>query len=141
MSEGNEVDVLMPDREVVVAGETVSVRELRFADTVAAARDVHAVTSALLEVVKLDGMRAVDMATLDAVFATCAEQIVTLAMIATGKPREWFDTLSARDGDLLLTVFWTVNSFFFMERLVSRLASRRMPAAAEPSDGVSSSPA
>ncbi len=38
--------------------------------------------------------------------------------ISTGRPVEWIESLSDRDGQTLSMTFWRVNSGFFMRRLV-----------------------
>lgn len=49
------------------------------------------------------------------------ESIIALVMIATGKPREWFDALPADEGIALMQAVLEANEDFFSRRLLPRL--------------------
>lgn len=136
----NDLAVLLPDREVTVAGETLTVREIRFGERVRHAAQVEALLTAMWAAIRDAEGQEITGALLDAVFASQSEAFATLMAVSVGKPREWLDTLSDADGSLLMYEFWGVNSRFFMRQLVTKGVLRHLAATA-PSDGANSSPA
>lgn len=51
------------------------------------------------------------------------EEIIALMMVATGKPRDWFDELEADEGIELAGAVLGVNLSFFIQRIVPAIVS------------------
>lgn len=111
----NDLDVLFPDETLTIAGESVEVREFRYLQglqVLPQARPILSGLSTLLDEQALDPM-AIEMLVAEHQDAWCG-----LMSVSTGKPVEWIQALSDRDGMTLAMAFWRVNSSFFMRRLV-----------------------
>lgn len=136
----DELDILAPDKQIVISGETLVVRELRFGEQIAH----HAILSTLAEALRpaISGeekMRSADELTLilDAL-TEHAEALTTMIAISVGKSREWVADLTGDEGEALTLVWWSVNQGFFIRRLLRPLVLQE--ARARLSAGDASSP-
>ena len=136
----DDLDVLMPDREVEVAGEKITIRELRFGMRVSHAKQLEGILTALFMEISRAADQEITIDMLDAIFSAHAEGFADLMAAATGKPRRWVDELSDAEGTKLMFEFWGVNSRFFIRQLVTKGVLRNLRGNA-PSDGANSLPA
>lgn len=125
ISEENEIEVLSPDSEITLQGVTVLVHEFSFIEGLKAevlARDMMIELAQIL----LDQGDDIQVDDLAVLFARHSNNYVELIAMSTSQPRQWVESLSDKDGQLLSWTFWAVNKGFFMRRLaMRRLSSRR----------------
>jgi hypothetical protein len=136
----DEIDVLMPDREVVIGDETVTVREYRFREGMEVAARAHAFMQDLGSLFLQESGAPVEHVELDALqdlFAQHAETVTWLIAKAIDKPPAWLDTISDEHGMSLMHTWWSVNQPFFTRRLVVAATTRRIKATAEADSGAS----
>lgn len=119
----SDLDVLFPGREVVVGGETITVKPLAFGQLPKAAKLLQPVVKALRASGAIGGEGSVidlfgswvDM------LAAGGEELLALVGFAIGKPREWFDGLSMDDGVALVRAAVEVNGDFFGRKVLPML--------------------
>lgn len=127
-SGADDLQILQPDRQIEIAGETVTVREYRFVEgleLLARAQDFLRELYGLFRT----GEVSPSVDDIGALLGRYSEITVDMIAQATGKPKEWVRSLRPADGDLLMVTWWTVNSGFFIQRVMrqamqERLASR-----------------
>lgn len=130
-------DVLFPDSFVSVGGasirvahvpmqrEEVLVRELTFGQTMSMERFAAPIIASIAEV--LDSSAddvAVDWGAVVAAISKHPDEFKALICASTGKPVEWLDSLTDRDGRRVVVTFMKVNWDFFIDRLRIRHVSR-----------------
>jgi len=103
----DDLAVLFPDVEIEVrladgSREKVTVRELRFGEYIKYAAELARVQAAVKGAFARPDP---DLGVIIDALAACQEDMVTLALAATGKDREWLDSLSSADGEALLAHF------------------------------------
>ncbi|MCW2478831.1 DUF6631 family protein [Candidatus Symbiopectobacterium sp. NZEC135] len=134
----SDLETLIPERTLTIAGETVTVREYSLMDSLELHAPITQLVSALAEVMKLRAMAYDEVA---ALLAQHASIIPVLIARSVDKPVEWVAALPAQDGTTLLDWFWTVNRHFFTSAAVRRLTILAAQAAqSEQSDLDASSP-
>ena len=114
MNATHELGVLFPDRELTLAGETVVVREFRFGESLRLSHLIKPITDALIQAAEADTF---DGEAFMACLHVHRDGLLELLSQATGKPREWIEALSHRDGEELVMAFWEVHQDFFLERV------------------------
>jgi hypothetical protein len=135
-SEPDELQVLVPHRTVQIQHQSITVRELGFFESLQLQGPIAALVGRLASLAQHNTGR-VDLSRL---YVVCGEEPgATLALVAQAcdQPREWVQTLSASEGDLLLMTFWAVNADFFLQRVLSLIELQRH---APPPPGLTSSP-
>ena len=115
----NELEILHPEQELTLAGETITVHEFTFLEGLKAQQWVEPIVTDLGGLFTDGPRRDPGLAELNAVFAEHASALLELLSLATGKPRDWLERLSDADGSLLTLAFWTVNSSFFLRRILT----------------------
>lgn len=118
-----EAEILFPEREVAVAGETVTVREFGFRQALRLSARAKPLVEALHDALPTDGGE-IDMLALESAFAAHEDITAALMAEATGRPVEWIDALGDRDGRQLLLTFWSVNRHFFLNRMMTLSLNR-----------------
>lgn len=122
--ESQDAEVLFPDREVSVGGETVTVREFRFGELGRVTPIARPLLDALGAIA--GGVDpADDLGLWESIVAEHHDACVELIAISTGRPASWVRGLIDGDGQALMMTFWAVNASFFLRRLVSRELQRR----------------
>lgn len=109
----DDLDVLLPQRQALVGGRAVTVRELTFAQALGLHAAVQAVLAPLLDQYE----EGIDT---DQVVAALAQQpahAMALLQAASGEPADWLAALGPADGYLLLVHFVSVHVGFFVTRL------------------------
>jgi len=135
----NELEVLMPDREITIGDETIAVREFRFLEGLKAEGIAQPILRDIVGRTKERG-ESLELSDIAAIFATHSAAFLELLSMATGKPCEWLSGLSDEDGQSLLMLFWTVNANFFARRLMVAALTKKTAQELSPSTSGSSSP-
>jgi len=128
----NDLAILFPERELVLRGETVTVREFSFEESLRAGAIAQPILAELGQLIETTGTEST-YPDLEELFARHARAYIELIALATGKPVEWIATLPGKEGDQLAMAFWVVNSGFFTRRLQMRAMSLRTAATASAS--------
>lgn len=100
------VEILGGGESVTAAGETITVRPIKFGQLPQVLKHVGALFSSL-EGDELNITRALTEG---------GEDVLAILAIVTGKPREWFDSLEMDEGIALLTAAVRVNSDVFQKK-------------------------
>lgn len=126
----DDLAIMFPDRQAVIAGVTVTMREYRWVEGLR----LQLLTAPLVE--RLADLaqqgRLADAVAHESLFADHAEALPLLISTACDQPLEWVESLSDRDGRNLRLLWWTVNLPFFSTRVSDRLLARQI-------DGLTSS--
>ena len=129
----NDLQALMPDMDVEIDGENVTVREYRFKEGLQIAAKAKDFLNDLEHLFLQDDGQAVDevdLIDLQSLFGTHEDLITWLVSKSCDKSVEWVNGLSDSDGMALLNVWWTVNQPFFTRRLVQAALTRTVKKAA-----------
>lgn len=124
------LELLYPSgKEVMVGGETLTVREFTFGQWPKATKMLHPVISALVS----QGLFSVSDGELQlsadwvtgivAVMSDGGESILDLCAYVTGKPRDFFDKVSLNEGVDLIRAIFEVNADFFKKRILPMLGN------------------
>ena len=131
MSEGHELEVLFPDREVTVrdpdsgAAVTLTVREYRFREgleVTALARPLIAALAVLVPDRAED--EGPDALAIESALAAHAALWLELAARACGRDAVWLARLSDTDGRAISEAMWAANGGFFLRRVAAQVAAR-----------------
>lgn len=114
-----ELDILHPERTVVLAGRKVTVREYGFVEGVRLRLVAKPFTEGLFALLK-DERAGEYEAVLD-VIAEHLDVVMELVAVAADVKTDWIAQLSSEDGDLLFMMWWGVNYPFFMRAALQRL--------------------
>jgi len=119
-----DLEILHPERELEIAGETVLVREFGFIEAArlsALAKPVIDDLSGLMT----DPEAEIGLGVLDDILTRHTDIMVRLLARAVDRDPAWIESLSDADGQRLMLTFWEVNSGFFMRRLVMQAVARQ----------------
>lgn len=113
----DDLSVLFPDRTITLAGQSVTVRELRFAEQLQHHHLLAPLSAALeaTEPTALAGPESVNR--IYDLLAGHWENVVALAAICCDRDEAWVRGLPPADGENLLLAWWGVNSGFFIRRV------------------------
>lgn len=114
MSDADDADILLPPRRVDIAGRTVTVRELTFAQALELHAAVQAVLAPLQAHYTADG---IDSDNVTSALAQHPAQALALLAASTGESSDWLAALGPADGYLLLVHFVAAHVGFFVTRL------------------------
>ncbi|GHU34230.1 hypothetical protein AGMMS50256_27560 [Betaproteobacteria bacterium] len=134
----DDLSVLLPEHEIVIGGESVTVRELNFGEQLKYGPVLAAFTHAIkpaFDVPVEEGWTLI----LDAL-AVHHEQLIALVALCCGRDRAFIDALTGEDGETLLLTWWMVNKDFFIRRLTRPLLVKAMAARSNAQAGAKSSP-
>ena len=142
----DELQALLPERDVTVKGETITVSPLFFGQLPKAVKLMQPLADALrgANILWIEG-ESVKLRTdwplkLPQVVAEGGEALIDLLAFIINRPREWFDTLDMDDGVTLTRKVFEVNIDFFAKRIAPMLPEAVTQAPTE-QDGAPSSPA
>ncbi|HAT1683657.1 TPA: hypothetical protein I8Y21_004412 [Klebsiella oxytoca] len=133
---GEDLSVLLPDREVRIAGESVTIREYTLQD----ALTLHALLAPVVEA--LASVTENAWASYDAVEAVLASQhdaVIPLVAHSISRSPAFVAGLSGSEGMTLMDWWWSVNRHFFMNAVIRRLVCRQVTASASAGSSRSSS--
>jgi len=112
----DDLAILHPERQALIAGRSIVMREYSFLETLQHAEPISALTSAMADVAKGGDLHDVD--SLRAVFGQCRDIVVRLIALACDQPESWIGDLKATEGEQLLLLWWGVNAHFFLSRVL-----------------------
>lgn len=139
-TEATDLEILFPDREITVAGRTVTVRELRFAEQLQHHHLLEPLAAALVEIEPSAPAGPDWINRLYDLLAANWEQVLTLVALCCDQDEDWVRGLPAVDGENLMLTWWGVNSGFFIRRVwrpkLVEQASRQAGAASSPLSSV-----
>lgn len=127
--EGNELEVLDPDQELQIQGETVVVRELRYAEGVRLMPRLQPVLEVFGELVEGGDDAGDELSFYDRLMAEHPDVMFDVFAQACDRDRAWIDSLSDDDGSRVEAAFWRANRGFFVRRLWARSPRARALAA------------
>jgi len=133
----NEAEIIMPDQDLIINGETVTVKEFRFREGMMAENIGVGIINAIAALVKDKG-DDFSLSDISGIFSDHWPAFIQLLSMSTGKDQVWLEDQDDNTGMTLMNTFWTVNSGFFMRRLISAVMMSRIKQT-EISDTVSSS--
>ncbi|EJF5828989.1 hypothetical protein M8W91_002811 [Salmonella enterica] len=121
----DDLNVLLPEREIPLAGETVTIREYSLKDTLA----LHAVLAPVVDALATVTENAwASYETVETVLAEQHEAVIVLVAHSISKPPSFVAGLSGTEGMTLMDWWWSVNRHFFMTAVIRRLVCRQTTA-------------
>ncbi|OOF65127.1 DUF6631 family protein [Rodentibacter sp. Ppn85] len=120
----SELDILYPNRDITVGGETVTVKEY----TLLQQMQHHAKFTPFVA-----GLRAIlgdgspDDIKFEQIMQALSDNyhdIIELVAISTGKTPAFIANLEAKEGEDLILLWWAVNSDFFTRKAVQPLIEK-----------------
>ncbi|MCK9987648.1 MAG: hypothetical protein AzoDbin1_04120 [Azoarcus sp.] len=134
-----ELDVLHPDRTVVIGGVSITVREYGHIEWLRLLPAAMPLVDAIAG--HLEAGRAPTYEDALMVLAENVDALTPLVAQAAGITPAAIEAMNPDDGELLLMTWWGVNGRFFIGRALNRVAvARAERRAGVPSAGVSSTP-
>lgn len=113
----DELGTVLPDATVHVGGRSVTVHELRFAQSLRATPVARPIIESLRALMDRHG-EDIPAGDLVALLTDHPDAWLDLLALATGESAEWIAGLSDADGLALQMALWEVNQRFFVQRLV-----------------------
>lgn len=134
-----DLEVLHPDRDITINGESITVREYGFVEGLRLRSLMQPLRDSLHKLM-VGGVPALDQVI--EVIAEHHETVLQLMAASIDRDVEWFDKLKPEEGDYLLLIWWTVCGPFFMRSVQNRLIADKVKAAriAASSAGETSTP-
>lgn len=119
----SDLDVLFPGREVIVAGEAITVSPFKFGQLLKVAKFIAPIADAVRKAnaVPSDGSPLSWALLLPHVIVDGGESVFGLLAFVTGKPRAWLDNLESDEGFLLAKTVFETNADFFRARIAPML--------------------
>lgn len=117
--EFNNLEVLMPNREITLAGETITVREYSFKDALTIGNEIDQFVA--LIVAEMNSTNTLSIEQADLIIMNNLELVYSLISTSIQKPITWIEALSYEDGLQLLDWWWVVNSGFFMNAVTRKI--------------------
>lgn len=121
-----DLAILHPERTLSIAGREITVREYSFIAGLRLRPLMRPLLDDLHRLV-LAGESA-DLGAIMALLGTHWQATLQLAAEAAEVEREWIESLDAKQGELLLTVWWSVCGPFFWRNVIGRVAADRIAA-------------
>lgn len=118
-TDATDAEILFPGTEIIVAGETITVREFSYGEAIRYASRYGALLARIADEYSDDGGHD-----LDAVIASHPEEWLFLVAQSCGKPVEWFDSVGQGDGQSIALAAWQANPGFFCRLLWKRAAMK-----------------
>lgn len=121
-AQADDLAILHPDREIVLAGRAVTVREYGFVEGL----KLHAIAQPFFDALYASCARTGDTPSfvdVEQVLVEHSECVLELIAKACDVEVEWIHSLSDEDGYLLMQQWWLANAGFFIRRVVQRLAT------------------
>lgn len=141
-SGADDLEILHPEREVVIAGRPLVVREYGFIEGL---RLIPLADPLIEELrVHLEAARPTSVEAIHAMLARHVDVVVQLIAVATDVEPEWIDRLDQDAGTQLMFCWWQVNGPFYVRCAVDRAQAALLLAAqraGQTSTQPSSSPA
>lgn len=132
---GQDVAILHPEREAIIAGVPVVMREYSWAESLRHHEIIDALSDAMTGVALKGDFH--DLDSLRGAFGDNGDILFRLIAAACDQPVAWISTLDATAGDELFLLWWGVNSDFFLRRVLRSVQLAKVRELA----GLTSSPA
>lgn len=107
----NELDILFPERSAEIAGRSITVREYSFVE---GQRLLHLAEPFVKDVISLFAGDTPDYTDIQFIAAKHIDNLIELVSVSIDQPKEWVNSLSNGDGDLLMNIWWSVNGNFYI---------------------------
>ena len=120
----SEIQTLFPGKEVTIStGETITIKPFTFGQLPEALKLSQKIGQALASAYNEGKLTDAKVAVTSAleVLADGGEDIIKLVMLATGKKRDWFDTVPGEDTIDILNAFVEVNKDFFIQKIMPKV--------------------
>lgn len=132
------LEVLLPDIEVTLAGRTFTMRELRFGEQLQNAHLLQPIaerfkTVSLESEPEETANKVIDILSLE------HESVMQLMAICSRQSIQWIKSLTPFDGEELMLLWWTTNNRFFIRRLSRKAQTKAMMMAKQTETGAKSS--
>lgn len=115
----DDLEILHPEREIEIAGRTITVREYGGVEGIRLAAVAAPVVHDLAALTGADQRGdLLAFLNLQAVFAKHVDAITGMVAQACDQPRAWVEGLGDADLQTLLVTWWAVNGPFFVRRVV-----------------------
>lgn len=132
----DDLSILLPEREIPLAGEIVTIREYSLKDTLT----LHAVLAPVVDALATVTENAwASYEAVETILAAQHEAVIVLVAHSIGKPPSFVAELSGTEGMTLMDWWWSVNRHFFMTAVIRRLVCRQMTASGSAASSPSSS--
>lgn len=121
----SELDILYPNRDITVGGETVTVKEYTLIQQMQHNAKLAAFIATLRN--QLASVDKPENARWDEIMQALAdnyEAIIELVAVSINKPVEFVANLNAQEGEDLMLLWWAVNSNFFTRKAVQPLVEQ-----------------
>lgn len=118
-AKADEINVLLPNREVIIGGETVTVREYSLRDSMVLYPYIDVITTEISELFKTDN--DIPITAVEPIFAQNYDTLTVLIAHATSTSIEFIDSLNSLDGMKLIDMWWIVNAHFFINAAARKL--------------------
>jgi len=138
MTDANDLAILFPERHVTVAGVDITMREYGFAESLQHAGLIAKLTDAIAAVALRRDFH--DLDSLREAFGACHAEVRELIAIACDQPLDWVSGLKAAEGEVLMALWWDVNTDFFLRRVLQSVRLRKLREVAGLTSSAPSSP-
>lgn len=115
----NELEILDPDQVLTIAGETIVVRELRYAEGMRLLPRLQPILDVFQSLIEADEEPR-DLSFHDDLMAEHPDLMLDLFAQACDRDRDWIEALPDREGQQVAAAFWRANRDFFVRRLWAR---------------------
>lgn len=110
---------LMPNHEITLAGDTITVREYSFKDALTIGNDIDQFVALIVN--EMNGTNKMTIEQADSIIMNNLELVYSLISTSIQKPVSFIESLSYSDGLQLLDWWWVVNSHFFMNAVTRKI--------------------
>ena len=124
----DDLQILMPDADLTIAGETITVREYRFFDGLVIVKQAAPFIDDLYNLLGREGAAPPSFDDIEMLVATHRDLVKEMVALSVARTAEWVGALSDTDGDALLLTWWEVNTRFFIRRVMRRALKERLSA-------------
>lgn len=136
--QATEEEILFPNADLEIGGETVTVREFGFVESMKLEPIAYPIIQALADIG--EEWDTVGHTEVMRVIADHDEAYARLIAASVNRPLEWVQRLSDKDGMTLSTAFWKVNNGFFVRRLLTLMLPKLVQRAKREQAGAASLP-
>lgn len=136
--ETTEEAILFPNADLDIGGETVTVREFGFMESMKLEPIAYPLIQALADI----GADWASVSHREVMQVIADHDLAYAKLIAASvdRPLDWVQGLSDKEGMALSTAFWRVNNGFFVRRLLTLMLPQLARQAAKESAGAASLP-
>lgn len=117
MIPANELDVLIADTSLTLAGVSITVHEYTLSEQLQHRQMLKAITAALKVLLETAG-DAVPLDALTDALAGVADEVIAAVAVSCGQSVAWVSALTGEDADTLLYTWWSVNAGFFTRQVL-----------------------